>query len=389
MLHYEFNEDSTATTADLRLLTNPAAGSNIYVVSNTHWQYCDTISVPSLDNDARFGVSIATATNGAQLLVGCNRDSVIDATGGTIAHAGSVYAFDRSVINYLIDNIDTVTYSMPGSVTGPVSVALNNQFLNVCEFTDTNGLTTIQFINGQVNVNLYTNEVTLRDNLTVTVGDVLSVATNQFSQIQKVTANTPLDETAFGQAIDLCPTNCSLYVGAPLDSSVLPQAGSVQRNVNQSRVYGVISSTIANPALTAGDTIRINNYEVAVPNFPNNNIEGLINAVNISGIPNVIATMTANAEFIGNGATKVFDVGTLYSSADNYTTVVYVNDVLQIYGSNYIYNNNTQQIFFVLAPASGDIITVVSGRMTLNVKNTEAATTFNKLTVLPGVNGSA
>jgi len=99
----------------------------------------------------------------------------------------------------------------------------------------------------------------------VTVGDILSISTNQFSQIQKVTANTPLDETAFGQAIDLCPTNCSLYVGAPLDSSVVPQAGSVQRNVNQSRIYGVTSSTIANPALTIGDTIRINNYEVAVP----------------------------------------------------------------------------------------------------------------------------
>ena len=396
-IDYEFNEDSTATTADLQLLTNPPAGANIYVVSNTHWQYCDTISVPGIANDAQFGVSIATATNGTQLLVGCNRDSAIDSAGRTIARAGSVYVFDRSVINYLIDNVDTVTYSMPGSVSGPVSVSLNNQFLNVYEFTDTNGLTTIQFINGQVNVNLFTNEITLRDNLTITVGDVLSVSTNQFSQIQKVTADTPLDETAFGQSLDLCPTNCSLYVGAPLDSSVLPQAGSVQRDINQSRVYGVISSTVANPALTIGDTIRINNYEVAIPatyvkdgvTLPGNNVAGLISAINSAGIPNVIATPTADAEFVGNGATKVFDIGTLYSSAAGYTTVVYVNNVLQIYGSNYIYNNNTQQIFFVLAPAAGDVITVASGRITLNVKNIEAATAFNKLTVLPGVTGSA
>jgi hypothetical protein len=387
-IDYEFNEDSTATTADLHLLTNPPAGANIYVVSSTHWQYCDTIAVPGLANDARFGVSLATATNGAQVLVGCYKDSVVDANGSTIAHAGSVYAFDRSVINYLIDDIATLTYSMPGTVTGPVSVALNNQFLNVCEFTDTNGLTTIQFLNGQVNVNLYTNEITLLDNLTLTVGDVLSISTNQFSQIQKITANTPLDETAFGQAIDLCPTNCSLYVGAPLDSSVLPQAGSVQRNVNQSRVYGVTSSTIANPALTAGDTIRINNYEVTVPDSPNNNIEGLVAAINNSTIPNVVASTTANAEFIADGRTKVFDVGTLYSSASSYTPVVYVDDTLQIYGSDYIYNNTTRQIFFVSAPAGGAVVTVVSGRMTLNVKNTESATAFNKLTVLPGVTGS-
>jgi hypothetical protein len=44
-IDYEFNEDSTATTADLRLLTNPPAGASIYVVSNTYWQYCDTIAV--------------------------------------------------------------------------------------------------------------------------------------------------------------------------------------------------------------------------------------------------------------------------------------------------------------------------------------------------------
>jgi hypothetical protein len=174
-----------------------------------------------------------------------------------------------------------------------------------------------------------------------------------------------------------------------LDSSVLPQAGSVQRNVNQSRVYGVTTSTIANPSLTAGDTIRINNYEVAVPVAPNNNIEGLISAINAAGIPNVVATMAANAEFVGNGATKVFDIGTLYSAADSYTTVVYINDTLQNYGSDYIYNNTTQQIFFVLAPITGAVVTVVSGRMTLNVKNTESATAFNKLTVLPGVIGSA
>jgi hypothetical protein len=46
--------------------------------------------------------------------------------------------------------------------------------------------------------------------------------------------------------------------------------------------------------LTAGDTIRINNQEVAVPDAPDNNVAGLIAAINSAGIPNVVATASAN-----------------------------------------------------------------------------------------------
>ena len=69
--------------------------------------------------------------------------------------------------------------------------------------------------------------------------------------------------------------------------------------------------------------------------------------------------------------------------------MVYVDNVLQTAGVDYTYNNSTQQIAFVSAPTYDAVIKVVSGRMTVNVINTDAATAFNKLTVLPGTNGTA
>jgi hypothetical protein len=208
---------------------------------------------------------------------------------------------------------------------------------------------------------------------------------NKIQLVQKITSDNPSNYDGFGYSIDICPTSCSLYTGAPFDSHIRPQAGSVYRNVNQSRVYGITTSTVANPILTNGDTIRINDTEVAVPDAPDQNITGLISAINAAAIPNVVATATPNATFIGDGITQIFYIGDLYSVASSYTTVVYVDNVLQTAGIEYTYNSTTKQIIFVTAPDARTSIVVVSGRMTLSVKNLATATAFRALTVLPGV----
>jgi hypothetical protein len=420
-IDYEFDQDSTALTRDITFTVAPANNDVIDVVSNTYWRFCDTISVSGLPADARFGISLSTSTDGQQVVIGSDRDTV----SGT--QSGAVYVFDRSVSNILIDNASTTVYNIPGIPLEPVSVLLNNQFLQIRNIT-VGAITTTQFINGQVDIDLDTNQLTLLSNLNVAVGDVLSIATNQFALVQKISSNNPTDESEFGAAVDMCSTNCSLYIGAPLDSSVLPQAGSVERNVNQSRVYGVTTSTIANPTFTAGESLRINNYDVAVETWTNTitwpagsyvangslvyrSIQAVPVSVAISdtvywqptlwslawastinsyGVPNITASVTNNIEFVGDGTTKSFDVGSIYSST-TYTgspnTVVYVDDVLQV--SGFSWSNNFEQLNFVTAPAQGSAIVVVSGRLTLNVKNSLAATVNNKLTVLPGITGSA
>jgi hypothetical protein len=96
------------------------------------------------------------------------------------------------------------------------------------------------------------------------VGDILQVQVNTFNLLQIMGANVPVAGSKFGAAVDICRYSCSLYTGAPQDSSVLSNAGSVQRNVNQSRVYGTTTSTNVNTLLVPGQTIRINDQEVAV-----------------------------------------------------------------------------------------------------------------------------
>jgi hypothetical protein len=383
-IDYEFNEDSTEGTQDLTFITVPPAGAVIAATANTYWQYVATISVDGLDTDALFGNVVDTATDGRQVFIGCPNDD-----DGSLNNIGSAYVFDRTVIRYVVTDVDTLTYSMPGTPVGPISVSLNGTFLNNHNVTE-NGITQTQFINGQIDVDLDTDEITIRDNLNLTIGDVLEIETNEFKLIQKIISENAFEESDFGAAVQICPTNCSLYIGAPLDGSVLPQAGAVERRINQSRVYGVITSTIANPTLVPGNTIRVNNTEVAVPASPDNTIAGLVVAINSATIPNVIASSTPNLEFVGDAVTKIFDIGSLYADASSIaTTVVYVDNVLQTIGVNYTYNSTTQQIIFVSAPAKNSEITVVSGRLTISVKNAASATAQNKLTVTPGVTGSA
>jgi hypothetical protein len=375
--------DYTFSSGTLTFVTVPAAGAIIAVQSATvgaYWQYVNAIDSNyypiTVDPNAELGHSLTSTVTGTQILAGAPYDSAVDAEGDTITNAGAVYAFDRSVVKYIITNATQLTYAIPGQFdTNTIAVVLNNQYLT----------NTAQYINGQFTVSGST--IVLSSSVSLTVGDTLEIETNQFQFVQQFTANTVIDESQFGHSVDICPTSCSVYVGAPLDSfaSGVPQAGMVQRQVNQSRLYGISTSTVANPTLTAGDTIRINNIEVAVPDSPNNTVAGLVTAINSAGIPNVVAANATNVILTGNGITKIFNVGNIYSAASSYTTVVYIDDVLQTAGVDYTYNNTLQQIAFVSTPTADAEILVVAGRVTVSVINLAAAEEFNLLTVLPGV----
>jgi hypothetical protein len=369
-LDYTFNNGTTTIT----FTTLPGSGSVISVRAGVYWQYADTITGPS---GSRFGHSVDTTTDGRQVMIGAPDDEVTITVNGapTPILAGNTYVYDRSVIRYSVNDVLEDTYAIPGVPVDPIMVVLNGEYLTSTQFA----------VNGQYTI--VGSDVVLSSSTELTIGDILEIETNQFQLVQTISANSPFDEADFGHAIDVCPTNCSIYIGAPFDGSVLSQAGSVDRRVNQSRVYGVTTSLIANPTLVAGDTIRINNIEVTVPNSPNNTVGGLANAINTFDppIPNVIASTTTDLTFAGDGITNIFGIGSLYSAADSYTTVVYVNNVLQTSGVDYSYNNTSEQIIFTSAPAKNSVILVVSGRLTLSVKNSIAATPFNKLTILPGV----
>ena len=274
-IDYEFNTASALYQNELVFNTVPSAGSSIVVSSKEYFTYVDTLTVAGLAAGARFGSSVTTTTDGRQIMIGAISDD-----SDTVDTSGSVYVFDRSVTRYVITDPTDLTYALPAAFQEPVNVLLNNQFLTNSQ----------QYINGDFSV-VGTNVVLNSSTVTLAVGDVLELESNIFRQVQKLTADQPFDEAQYGYSVDVCPNNCSVYIGSPYDGSILSQAGSVERQTNQARIYGVITATVANPTLTVGDTISINNISVAVPASPNQNVAGLAAAINSAGIDNVQATV--------------------------------------------------------------------------------------------------
>ncbi len=261
-------------TQELTFVTVPPAGAVIVVNAQGYFEYVDTLTVPGLNADARFGQSVSCTTDGRQVLVGAPNQTVA----GKI-QAGCVYVFDRNVQKFVRVNDSSNAYVVLGTLTEPVSVYVNNVLL--LNQTDS-------IIGADNTFSVSGNTVTINQDLTI--GDVIEIETNQFKLIQTITQNQVAEFCNFGSAVDLCAFNCSLYVGEPQSSLQVYKGGIVERNVNQSRTYGTISATVANPVLTAGNTLRVNNIDVEVP-FSNPTVAGLAAAINT--VPNVIATVTA------------------------------------------------------------------------------------------------
>jgi hypothetical protein len=279
-IDFEFDDDFSTLELGRNIIFNtaPPIASSISVAARSYFKFVDKLTPPSgTAVNARFGHSISCTTDGRQVFVGCPADS-----NGSIAQAGSVYMFDRAVQKFIVSNTSQTSYTVNGgALNAPTSVLLNSSFL-----TNTAGN-----LNGTFSVSGGT--VTLET--AISVGDVVEVEINEFNLIQKVVANDPIAYSNFGKAVDGCNYNCSLYVGAPdtnivVDNGeILQSAGIVDRSVNQSRVYGNITSLVPNPILVPGDTLRINDMVIAVPAAPNNTVAGLAAAINSSSIPNVVA----------------------------------------------------------------------------------------------------
>lgn len=273
---YRPNIDYTydAGTGDLTFTNVPLVGSVLLCNAQGYFEYANTITLPG--SVERFGHSVSCSTDGRQVMIGAPNATV----SGKI-EAGAVYVYDRDVQRFIADGT-TNTFSLLGTVTGPVSVILNNVFL----VNQDNSLA------GANNTFAWDGANSITINSTISIGDIIEVETNQFSQIQVVTQDTVAEFSNFGQSVDLCAYNCSLYAGAPQSSIQIHKGGIVERNVNQGRVYGTITAATANPALIAGHTVRVNNMDVAVPTAPNNTVSGLAAAIN-NTVPNVSAVVSS------------------------------------------------------------------------------------------------
>jgi hypothetical protein len=273
-IDYTFNTG----TKDITFVSVPPAGTLITVQAQSYFEYVDTLTVAGLAADAQFGYSVTTTVDGRQVIVGCKDEDI----SGNV-DAGSVYVFDRNVqrFDYGTDPSSTM-FTVLGTVTAPVSVIVNNAFL--VNQTDS-------IIGASDSFTVSGNNITINSDLQV--GDVIEIETNQFTQMQKITKDTVTEYTNFGQSVDICVYSCSLYVGAPQDSTDGWKSGSVQRSVNQSRVYGSTVALTKDPVLTPGDTLRVNNQDVEIlfPTAEQTSLQRLAQSITET-VPNAVASVS-------------------------------------------------------------------------------------------------
>jgi hypothetical protein len=273
-IDYSFNTG----TQDLTFTTIPSAGSEIIVRAESYFRYVSSLQVVGLTPSDRMGTSVATSTDGTQILSGSPDSTVYSAV-----EAGTVYVFDRNVQRFIVNAAaDNPTFTVLGlPAVAPVGVTVNNErWINQDDS-----------VIGGVHTFIWDGSNGFTLNGSVNVGDEVLIETNNFALLDQLHQQTVAEFSNFGSAVDLCENNCSVYVGEPNSSVQVYKGGIVERSENQSRLYGTITSLNPAPTLTNGHTLRVNNIDVPVQ--PDQSLAGLAAAIN-STVPNVTATVSAS-----------------------------------------------------------------------------------------------
>jgi hypothetical protein len=357
-IDYIFSNDS-ALDNDLIFLNSPAVGSSILVRAEGYFQYAGTITNAGSAAGDDFGYSVSTSTDGRQVLIGAPNNTV----NGKV-EAGTVYVYDRDVQRFIYGtDASSVTFTVLGSVSAPVSVLVNNTFL----------------VNEQAAAPNQTNTFTVSGN-TITiladlqVGDIIEIETNGFSLVQEIAQDTEAEFSNYGYDTDLCSYNCSLYVGVPNSSVQQFKAGAVERSVNQSRAFGIITNTVANSVLTGGNTLRVNNQDVVVPNAWNNSTGYAANTVTYQTASSGVTTIYLSLQSVPASTALT---NTSYWKTITTTTITASAQVRGLAAQINVDVPNVQ--------ATVD----AAGYLTIAVKNSAAAPVGDKLQVAPGSVGTA
>ena len=338
---YTFNSSTKTIT-----FTSGVTGT-VIINSATYWQFVDSFSYNSITNDSstlpRFGHSISTTTDGRQVIIGAPHDDP-DAKD----FAGTVQIIDRSVEKFQVSDASSTSFTLLRAPVGPVTVKINNRFL----VRDDGFVNNAEFsVSGSV--------VSINDDVILNVGDIVEIENNTFALMQSIqSANTQV-LGKFGSSVVQCGTNCSVYIGMPNDSTRAPESGSVDRWANQARLFGTITSEAANPTLTPGTGIRINNYDVIVstPTTWNGAIAWTADTFVISGSAIYYSTQDVPA-------------GTSLTDTDYWQQSSWVD----------LYANDINE-----ADIPNVSAVVINQKLKLTLQNVAAGDQFIKLQVLPGL----
>jgi hypothetical protein len=114
---------------NLIFVTAPDNDTEIIVRAETYFKYIDTLTVPGIASDARFGQNVSASYSGSQILVGAPLAAVTDADEITYTKAGQAYVFDRSLQSFQVTDPTVTSYTTTVSITEPTFVTLNGVYL--------------------------------------------------------------------------------------------------------------------------------------------------------------------------------------------------------------------------------------------------------------------
>jgi len=275
--YYDYTFDTGSQTITFTLTNTlgssiaPPADDLIQVVAEDYFEYVSEIANPGMPGN-KFGSSIGVTRDGRQIVIGAVDNEGIDST----ADVGQAYVFDRDAERFQAQTSTELAFTTTKSIVGYPTVTVNNvEQFNSADFLYKGSYTRAS------------NTITLTD-ATVDIGDIIEVETNNFVLAGTLSQATSTQASDFGYAVRVCPTNCSIYVGAPSDSTEIDNGGSVTRFINRSRLYGSTMGSIANPTITSGDSLRINNYYVTATGTT---VESFKDDILNASIPNVTASV--------------------------------------------------------------------------------------------------
>jgi len=343
--------DYTVSTNSITFTTN--AQPDTYVVRQTGPGFREITTLEGTAN-SKFGFSVASSTEGAQVVIGSPFANV-----GALESAGNLTVYDRSIEKFIA--IDSQT--LFGGNRPPISVSK-------------------VYVNGELQVEGVDYTIVFSNWIQLSVapgaGKIVTIETDEFYKIGEYKASDSAEEVEYGYSVDLCPNNCSIYAGAPYYNNNPSQGkfetGVVYRLANQGRIYGNITGTVENPTVNSSDSIRLNDYEVV---FLSTDFDSVVTAINDAEIPGITATNANGYLSITSNSTVNFDklrvLPGVGSALTDLGLNVFVETEIISNPTNFAYDNFGQKVF------------IDSTTNRLAVGSTEATTivdtTFDKATL--------
>jgi len=260
------NDDMKIPTTDYYISGNnvelnftPNYSDILTITYESYYRYVTEFS--NTENSGNFGSSLSFSKDGSQLAIGAPTLTVVDASGNSYSNMGQVYIYERTIESFIIPTY-TETFLTSAQAATLYSVTLDNTAVfplvyldGVLDTENTVLDNTVTFMSGDL----------LR---LLSYGSQVTVESNTFRLLETKVMSTGQNNLNFGAKVQICPTTCSLYVGAPGFATVNPvttasiNSGALIRYVNEARFYGSITGSQSNPTTTGGYSTSINGVKI-------------------------------------------------------------------------------------------------------------------------------